>query len=56
MALRYNDKSILENMHVAIAYGFMFSNPAANLMKHMDVERFNGIRVRTISMVPHGFL
>jgi hypothetical protein len=51
MALRYNDKSILENMHVAIAYGFMFSNPAANLMKHMDVERFNGIRVRTISMV-----
>lgn len=57
----YNDKSVLENYHVAEAFKIM-STPAANIFARMSPEEFRTVRrfliawVLATDMTKHGYL
>jgi hypothetical protein len=50
IAVRYNDKAVLENMHAAIAYSIAFDDDA-NIFKTLEREKFDKIRKMVIMLV-----
>ena len=50
LAIRYNDKSILENMHVAKAYQII-QQPETNIFAEMEPEEFRTVRHLMISCI-----
>lgn len=51
LALTYNDRSVLENFHVAEAFKILSANPDANLLDVFEKERRNVIRKDMIDNV-----
>lgn len=51
LALLYNDQSILESHHVALAFQLTLGQPTANLFARMSREDFTLLRQAVIDMV-----
>jgi hypothetical protein len=51
LAIRYNDKSILENMHISESFKLMRKNPETNIFENLDIELYKQIRKEMISCV-----
>ena len=49
-AIRYNDKSVLENHHVAAAFGLL-KDDQYNIFKTFSKENYKAIREKMIAMV-----
>lgn len=50
IAVRYNDKAVLENMHASIAFSIAFDDEA-NIFKTLDREKYEKIRKMVIMLV-----
>jgi cAMP-specific phosphodiesterase 4/calcium/calmodulin-dependent 3',5'-cyclic nucleotide phosphodiesterase len=50
-SLRYNDKSVLENMHVSFAYSAMAEDETMNIFSKVSKEKWDKIRANVISLV-----
>lgn len=53
LATTYNDKSVLENRHIACLYNLIATNPEANIFSDIDDEQWREIRKIIISCVLH---
>lgn len=56
IALQYNDQSVLENMHVSLAFMRVFGdggNPAIDIFKKMKPKQYASIRAMVIEAVLH---
>merc|ERR1712023_4088 len=51
LAMRYNDKSVLENMHVAFAYSVMAEDEAMNILSKVQKSSWEKVRTNVISLV-----
>ncbi|KAI1715074.1 3'5'-cyclic nucleotide phosphodiesterase domain-containing protein [Ditylenchus destructor] len=51
LALLYNDHSVLENHHVALAFQLTLSQPGVNIFAKVPHDEFSQIRQATIDMV-----
>ena len=51
LAILYNDRSVLENHHVASAWKLMISNPKFEFLSGLDPLLLNKIRIATIELV-----
>ena len=51
LAITYNDKSILENYHVAEAFRILEEEPGCNFLTNLDTDQYKAIRNLMISMV-----
>jgi len=51
LALRYNDKAVLEMHHIAAAFLLMKEDPELNLLHKMDKEQYKLLRSMMIDMV-----
>jgi hypothetical protein len=51
VAIRYNDKAVLEMMHISIAYSLCFEDENANIFKSLPRDKFDAIRASTILLV-----
>jgi hypothetical protein len=51
VAIRYNDKAVLENMHISIAYSLSYEDENANIFKSMSREKFDAVRASVILLV-----
>ena len=51
LAILYNDRSVLENHHVASAWKLMVSNPKFEFLSGLDCGLLNKIRLSTIELV-----
>jgi cAMP-specific phosphodiesterase 4/calcium/calmodulin-dependent 3',5'-cyclic nucleotide phosphodiesterase len=53
IALRYNDKAVLENMHVSLTYSVIFGGDGeqANIFKNMAPDVFSNTRAKIIKLV-----
>jgi hypothetical protein len=50
LAFRYNDISVLENMHCSMIYTIL-SEPQCNILEHISIEQWNSVRKLIIEMV-----
>lgn len=50
LAIRYNDKSVLENYHVAEAFKLL-EDDECNFMTNLDADQYKAVRSLMISMV-----
>ena len=51
LALTYNDKSVLENHHIAIAFDTMLKDPSTCIYENFDVVGFKSMREDMINLV-----
>ncbi|XP_065909995.1 high affinity cAMP-specific and IBMX-insensitive 3',5'-cyclic phosphodiesterase 8A-like isoform X2 [Dysidea avara] len=51
LSLLYNDKSILENHHVATAFKETTRSSASNIFKHLEAEAYQTMRQNIVEMV-----
>lgn len=51
LAVLYNDHSVLENHHVALAFQLTLSQPGVNIFARLPREEFNSLRHAVIDMV-----
>ena len=51
LAMRYNDRGVLENWHVATAFEWALANDQINIFKNMSESRYRTIRAFMISNV-----
>lgn len=51
LALRYNDWSVLENHHIAIAFDTMLKDPETCIYDNFDNDQFKGLRSMMIDQV-----
>lgn len=51
LALTYNDKSVLENLHVSQFFKLLAKRPEANLLEGLSVDQCHTLRKEIISMV-----
>jgi len=51
LAILYNDRSVLENHHVASAWKLMMSEEEHQFLSEMEPEVIDKVRVRTIDLV-----
>jgi hypothetical protein len=51
IALRYNDKAVLENMHVSLAYSIILGDDQANIFKKLAPDVFANTRGKIIKLV-----
>jgi len=53
LALSYNDKSVLENRHIACLYSLVTNHPDADIFKLLDDEQWREVRRLIIEAVLH---
>jgi hypothetical protein len=51
LALRYNDSSVLERMHIAVAFQTGWSHPDSNIFSQLDDDQYTKFRQLAIEMV-----
>lgn len=51
LAVLYNDHSVLENHHVALAFQLTLTQPSVNIFSRVSSDDFSQIRQATIDMV-----
>ena len=51
LAIKYNDTSILENMHISESFKLTIDNPDCNIFSGLDSEKYNQLRKEMISCV-----
>lgn len=51
LAVLYNDQSVLENHHVALAFQLTLTQPGVNIFAKVSSDDFSQIRQATIDMV-----
>ena len=51
IALNYNDKSVLENMHISETFKLIFSDKNCNIFENFEKENYKKIRKQMISCV-----
>ena len=51
IAIRYNDKSILENMHISETFNLIKKNQSCNIFKKLDKDSYQKIREQMIACV-----
>ena len=51
IAIRYNDVSILENMHISETFKLIHSDPNCNIFENFEKEKYKKIRKQMISCV-----
>jgi len=51
VALRYNDKSVMENMHIAFSYNIMHEDAACDIFANLKGPVYDKIRSTVISLV-----
>jgi hypothetical protein len=53
LALRYNDKAVLENHHIAIAFDTMLRDPSTCIYENFSLDEFKSLREDMINLVLH---
>ena len=51
LALTYNDKSVLENHHIAIAFDTMLRDESTCIYENFDIQGFKSMREDMINLV-----
>ena len=51
LAIKYNDTSILENMHISESFKLTIDNPDCNIFSGLNSEKYNQLRKEMISCV-----
>ncbi|KAL8271719.1 hypothetical protein Esti_004314 [Eimeria stiedai] len=53
LAVTYNDRAVLENFHVSVAFRTMlfFSNGGANILEQLSVEQYKAVRAAIVELV-----
>ncbi len=51
LALRYNDRNVLESMHVACAFRYMHTHTHCNILQHLTHEQYTRTRKLIVELV-----